>query len=237
MLTIGSLFSGIGGLELGLERAGLGPVVWQVEQSAYCRSVLARHWPDAERFDDVRSVGAGNLAPVDLICGGFPCQDLSHAGKRKGLAGERSGLWREFLRIASELRPSWVVIENVHHAWAGWVPFVRRDLHAAGYASVPLRMSAGELGADHRRTRAFVIANPDGEQLRELSRRWRGARREVSAEPLFASWGTAESRMARVDDGIPRGVDRRRALGNAVVPACAEVVGHVIRGIHERSSS
>src|SRR6185436_8967518 len=104
-LTIGSLFAGIGGLELGLEMAGLGPVVWQVETDAACRDVLAMHWPKAERFHDVRAVDASALAPVDIVCGGFPCQDLSHAGKGKGLAGERSGLWFEFERIVQELGP------------------------------------------------------------------------------------------------------------------------------------
>lgn len=99
-LTIGSLFSGIGGLELGLEWAGLGPVKWQVEQSGFCRRVLAKHWPNVRRFRDVREVGSAELTPVDLICGGFPCQDLSSAGKGAGLAGRLSGLWWEFLRVA-----------------------------------------------------------------------------------------------------------------------------------------
>lgn len=77
MLTIGSLFSGIGGLEMGLERAGLGPVLWQAEREPYCLRVLARHWPDARRFNDVREVTRGNAGHVDLVCGGFPCQPVS----------------------------------------------------------------------------------------------------------------------------------------------------------------
>jgi DNA (cytosine-5)-methyltransferase 1 len=109
MLTIDSLFSGIGGLEIGLEWAGLGPVLWQVERDPFCLRKLAWRYPDAARFDDVKSVGAANLAPVDLICGGFPCQDVSSAGKRVGLAGARSGLWYEFARIVGEMRPRWVI--------------------------------------------------------------------------------------------------------------------------------
>lgn len=110
-LTIGSLFSGIGGIELGLEWAGLGPVMWQVEKDPFCRDVLKRHWPEVKRYEDVRQVGRSNLAPVDLICGGFPCQDTSSAGSRKGLEGPSSGLWREFHRIRcrapSPLSPLW----------------------------------------------------------------------------------------------------------------------------------
>jgi DNA (cytosine-5)-methyltransferase 1 len=98
--VIGSLFAGIGGLELGLERAGFGPTRWQVESDPYARAVLARHWPEADRsVIDVRKAGAATLPPVDLLCGGFPCQDVSLAGKRKGLSGERSGLFYEFVRI------------------------------------------------------------------------------------------------------------------------------------------
>ena len=92
-MRIGGLFSGIGGLELGLERAGVGHTVWQVEQDAWCRSVLAQHWPEAERFDDVCNVGAHNLSPVEVICGGFPCQDISKVGRGAGLDGARSGLF------------------------------------------------------------------------------------------------------------------------------------------------
>lgn len=162
-MVIGSLFSGIGGLEKGLEDAGLGSVAWQVEQDPYCLAVLAAQWPNATRYTDVRTVGASVLAPVDLLCGGFPCTDVSSAGKRAGLGTadnptERSGLWYEFDRIIGELRPAWVVVENVASGAARWLPRVRRALGARGYESVPLGISAAEVGARHRRERIFVVA-------------------------------------------------------------------------------
>ena len=149
MLTIGSLFSGIGGLELGLEWAGLGPVVWQVEKDPFCRLVLAKHYPEAKRFDDVCTVGANELARVALICGGFPCQDVSSAGLGAGLTGERSGLWREFARIVAELRPGWVVVENVTSGAGRWLDTVVGELERLGYACLPLPIAASDVGAPH----------------------------------------------------------------------------------------
>lgn len=108
----GSLFVGIGGFDLGFERAGM-ETAWQVETGKGCNRVLRRHWPNVARYKDVRECGKRNLGPVDVLSGGFPCQDLSVAGRRAGLAGERSGLWWEFHRIIAELNPAWVVIENV----------------------------------------------------------------------------------------------------------------------------
>lgn len=169
-MRLGSLFSGIGGLELGLEQAGLGHTVWQVEQDAYCRSVLAQHWPNAERFTDVRTVGAANLAPVDVICGGFPCQDVSSAGKRAGLAGARSGLWYEFARIVGELRPSIVIVENVASGASKWVDAVRGDLEQLGYESLPVPLSAADVGAPHERSRIFIVAYANSVQLRHQQR-------------------------------------------------------------------
>jgi DNA (cytosine-5)-methyltransferase 1 len=234
-MRIGSLFSGIGGLELGLEMAGLGETVWQVEQSAYCRSVLARHWPNARRFDDVRTVGAAQLASVDIICGGFPCQNLSHANvrSRTGLAGAQSGLWMEYARIVMELRPGFVLVENVYSAWRDWVPSVRSSLHGIGYASVPVRLSASDVGAPHKRERCFVIAYSYGhsksvgafhEKARELHQIANLGRRD---------WGAPPPGALGVDDGVLGSLDRLMAYGNAVVPQCAEVVGHVIRMLME----
>ena len=129
-LTFGSLFAGIGGMDLGLERAGM-QCKWQVEINPYAQKVLAKHWPHVDRFEDVRAVGARELAPVDLIAGGFPCQDISHAGLRAGIDGERSGLWSEFARLVRELRPRYVLVENVAALLVRGVERVLGDLAAS----------------------------------------------------------------------------------------------------------
>lgn len=157
-MKIGSLFSGIGGLELGLEWAGVGHTAWQVESDPYCRQVLAHHWPDAGRFDDVCTVGAHNLAPVDVICGGFPCQDISYAGLGAGLQGARSGLWREFARIIREVGPAYVVVENVRALLTRGIDQVLGTLADLGYDAEWHSLSAAEVGASHRRQRIFIIA-------------------------------------------------------------------------------
>lgn len=157
-LTIGSLFSGIGGLERGLEGAGLGPVVFQVEIDPFCRAVLARHWPDARRFEDVRAVGRANLPAVDVLCGGFPCQGISTAGKRLGLADERSGLWSEFARIVRELRPRFVVVENVARLASSGLDVVVGDLAREDYRVEGRILAARDVGAPHRRERVFLLA-------------------------------------------------------------------------------
>jgi DNA (cytosine-5)-methyltransferase 1 len=229
-MTIGSLFSGIGGLELGLERAGHGPVRWQVEINPFCRRVLAKHWPDAERFGDVRAVGVQNLAPVRVICGGFPCQDVSQARSARpipGLAGEQSSLWAEFARIVHELRPRAVVVENVASGKQRWLPQVRRDLHLLGYGSSAVEVAAEDVGGTHARRRIFVVGHPYANskpvgpidvEVAELS---------PDARTMWNGW-LSEPRSLRMDDGVPGGVDRVRALGNAVVPQCAEVVGRML---------
>lgn len=264
-LVIGSLFSGIGGLELGLEWAGLGPVAWQVEIDPWCRGVLAMHWPRAARHADVRHVGAHNLEPVEVICGGFPCQDISVAGKNAGLAGARSGLWREYLRIVGELRPRVVVVENVRALVSRGLDRVTADLDAAGYRVEARIIAAADVGAPHRRERLFVlgsrVADPDRErvrleQQREPRRHADGLRDRGQGEPVDHGEGRGRHPEPGVDrgaDGLPAGLDRwpsrpgdppavwepsravtassptraRRvaALGNAVVPQVARVVG------------
>jgi DNA (cytosine-5)-methyltransferase 1 len=161
-LTIGSLFSGIGGLDLGLERAGLGPVVFQVEQDPFCRAVLEKHWPNVDRsITDVRAASASVLPRVSILCGGFPCTDVSSAGKGAGLAGKHSGLWYEYLRIIGELAPPYVVVENVASGRKRWLCAVRSGLHELGYRTTALGVSAADVGAPHRRERIFVVAYAD----------------------------------------------------------------------------
>ena len=155
-MKVGSLFSGIGGLELGIERALDAKTVWQIEADSFCRRVLARHWPDAQRYDDVRT--AFDLPFVDVICGGFPCQDISAAGKGAGLDGARSGLWREFRRIVEEVRPFAVVVENVPTLRTRGLSRVVGDLDALGYVGEWGVVSAASVGAPHLRRRLFIIA-------------------------------------------------------------------------------
>lgn len=156
MLTFGSLFTGIGGFDLGFERAGM-RCLWQVEIDSYCNKVLERHWPDVRRLRDIRDCGAHNLAAVDVVCGGFPCQPFSTAGKRRGKSDDRY-LWPEMLRVVAELRPSWVVAENVFGFISLGLDDALADLEAEGYEAWPIVIPACAVGALHRRDRVFVVA-------------------------------------------------------------------------------
>ncbi len=223
-LKIGSLFSGIGGLELGLERAGM-RTVFQVESDAYARAVLAKHWPNVSRFEDVRTVGAHNLPPCDVLCGGFPCQDISNAGKRAGIEGARSGLWSEFARIVGEIRPRYVFVENVSALVGRGLAVVLRDLATLGFNAEWTCLRASDVGALHRRERLFLVAHPVGQRELQpegcLGPLWRRTFDGGRAWP-------PEPNVGRVAHGVPSRVDRLRCLGNAVVPQVAEVVGRLI---------
>lgn len=157
-ITVGSLFAGVGGFDLGMERAGMRPA-WQVEIDPHARAVLARHWPEARQLEDVRKVGAHNLQPVDVIVGGFPCQDLSVAGNRAGLAGHRSGLFYEMLRVINELKPGLVIWENVPGLLSsdGGRDFARvlHSLGGIGYHGAWRVFDAQYFGVPQRRRRVF----------------------------------------------------------------------------------
>jgi len=156
-MTVGSLFSGIGGFDLGLERAGH-EILWQVEWDSYCQKVLAKHWPDIPCHGDIHEVGKHNLEKVDIICGGFPCQPVSVAGKRKGQDDDR-WLWPEFGRIICELRPKYVLVENVPGLLVRGMGDVLGDLSEFGYDAEWGIVSAASVGAPHLRKRIFIIAH------------------------------------------------------------------------------
>ena len=171
-LRLLDLFSGIGGFSLGLERSGGFETVAFCEIEDFPRRVLAKHWPKVPCYYDIRELTADRLAAdgiaVDAICGGFPCQDISNAGKQAGIEGERSGLWSEYARLIGELRPRVVFVENVSALLGRGLDRVLRDLAALGYDAVWDCIPASAVGAPHRRDRLWLVAyaSSDGRQGR-----------------------------------------------------------------------
>lgn len=168
-MRVGSLFSGIGGLELGLEWAGM-TTAWQVERDPYACRVLAKHWPDVPRHDDVTTFQPATAAPVDLVCGGFPCQPHSLAGKRLASGDERD-LWGHFARIIREAQPRWVVAENVPGLLSSeggrYFGRVLADLASLGFDAEWFVLPAAAVGAPHRRDRVFIVAHAYGKRCEE----------------------------------------------------------------------
>jgi len=227
-LCVLDLFSGIGGFALGLERAGM-EIVAFCEIKEYPRRILKKHWPKVPIYDDVRTLTAERLAAdgisVDLICGGFPCQDLSIAGKGAGMDGEQSGLWREYARIIGELRPQYVIVENVSILLNRGLGIVLGDLAALGYDAEWHCIQASDVGKPHIRDRIWIVAYPNG--MRELQPDWgiqdqRGRALHGVQEALRALPHQVGSRD---DNGLPGWMD---ALGNAVVPQIPELIGRAI---------
>jgi len=235
--TFGSLFAGIGGFDLGLERAGW-ECRWQVEIDDFCNRVLEKHWPHVKRYRDIRELREGDLEPVDLVCGGFPCQDLSCAGKRAGLDGQRSSLWFEMLRVIRMVRPRYVLVENVAGLFDGGLLRVLRGLAESGYDAGWRPLRAADFGAWHARERVFVLANANGERLPES---WFSGPDASDYAP--EAFGEADRLVDAVrrnalpflcgrHDGFRGGLDethkRLAAIGNAVVPQVAEWIGERI---------
>lgn len=243
MMRVLSLFAGIGGFDLGLERTGGFKTVAFCEIDPFCQRVLAKHWPGVPIYDDVRELTAARLAAdgiaADVITGGFPCQDVSVAGKRAGLGeGTRSGLWSEYARLVGELRPTFVIMENVagllsgpDHAPGGWFGRVLGDLAELGYDAEWENIPASALGAPHRRERVWVIAHPPSERLQGGLPIWPLVRAKAFSAP--AAWNDLPADfVTHGHDGLPRRVvsDRGaiKALGNAVVPQIPEMIGRAI---------
>lgn len=216
-MKIGSLFAGVGGLELGLEWSGVGNTVWQVEIDSFCQAVLRKNWPSSKLYGDIRSVNPSDMERVDVICGGFPCQDISFAGNRLGLDGTRSGLWYEYLRIVSYLRPKYVVIENVSSITKGTSAAATRvldNLSKLGYNAIWCCIKASDVGSPQNRDRWFCVAKmgntygmrkPQQERCLSYKRR----RTSYSSKGISerGSENETESRLGRKPHGIPEGLD------------------------------
>jgi len=255
-LKVLDLFSGIGGFSLGLERAGFETVAF-CEIEEYPRKVLAKHWPDVPIYEDVRNVTreqleSDGITGIDVITGGFPCQDLSVAGKQAGITGERSGLWGELARIISEVRPRYAIVENVTALLSGdrggWFGRVLGDLAEIGYDCEWHCIPAANVGAPHQRDRVWIVAysneircgngiliNRQHENNRnkewDLSQNIKsGSQREHWIIQVSKAQGgyVSQSDFHRVDDGLQEELDRHRCLGNAVVPQIPELIGRAI---------
>jgi DNA (cytosine-5)-methyltransferase 1 len=237
-LKVLDLFSGIGGFSLGLERTGGFESVAFCEIAPFCRNILAKHWPHVPCYEDVRRLTAEQLRAdgisVDVICGGFPCQDVSEAGMGAGLAGKRSGLWKDYLRLIRDVRPDFVIVENVTGLLYRGAPEVFGDLAESGYDAQWRAVPASTIGLPQTRDRVWIVAYPGGggrasndEWLKGRSDYFRWADNDRLGEAQH--WAKAcAARAWRVDDGLPRWVDRMHALGNAVVPQITELIGRAI---------
>ena len=300
MLKVLDLFSGIGGFSLGLERTGGFKTVAFCEIEPFCRAVLRKHWPDVPCFEDVRTLKGSDVGDIDVICGGYPCQPFSVAGKRLGAADDRH-LWPEYFRLVQELRPTWIIGENVAGHINMGLDAVLSDLESAGYSARTFVIPAVAVDAKHRRDRLWIVGHAEKLQ-RDGGKHYAGSnsqsarkipkfRNADSADamaytsPAISEWagdswsgrdgfanggetlaypsscGCAGSRepiqrcscaangegktvdvesgckraiwspepnVGRVANGVPRRVDRLKALGNAVVPQIPEIIGRAI---------
>jgi DNA (cytosine-5)-methyltransferase 1 len=275
-VTVGSLFSGIGGFDLGFERAGF-EIKWQVEIDDYASAVLAQHWPNVRRYRDVREIhgplahtahdgygaracarcagqsheqgghddlwressgrgdvhaaGPACLESVDVVCGGFPCQPHSLAGKRAGADDERD-LWPHFARLVRELRPRWVVAENVPGLLSSdagrFFGTVLGDLAACGYDAEWDCLPAAAFGAPHRRDRVWIVAYPHSNFTEWAGLCAAGSGGEWRRRFGDGDWWAVEPNVGRVAHGVPARVDRLRGLGNSIVPQIAEWIARRI---------
>lgn len=277
-LKVLDLFSGIGGFSLGLERAGGFETVAFCEIEEFPRKVLAKHWPEVPIYEDVTTLTGDILRrdgiSVDVITGGFPCQDISTAGKQAGMGeGTRSGLWSEIVRLIGELSPRYVIVENVANLLSGpsekrggWFGRILGDLAECGYDAEWENIPASALGASHRRERVWVIGYPCEARPKQyeavgehnevelrygVTREARplahagcigqqgqgGAERQIhpkagknreAIDSINAIRWPFEPPVCGGNDGVPNGMDRVAACGNAIIPQIPEIIGRAI---------
>lgn len=244
------LFSGIGGFTLGLERAGMKTIAF-CEKEEFCRKVLEKNWPGVKIHDDICELdGKKYRGAIDLICGGFPCQDISVArGKNaKGLDGEKSGLWFEYKRIIGQSRPRFVIVENTSALLSRGLSAVLSDLAALGYDAQWHCIPASAIGAPHQRDRIWIVAYPSGKSSDasqwpekfavEMAKAIAGANSDrFKTEHKIRQWIFSTSgrywqqtmpKILGVGDGVPNWSHRVKSLGNSVVPQIPELIGRCI---------
>jgi len=230
-MNVLDLFSGIGGFSLGLERIGMATVAF-CEKEPQAQTVLQKHWPEIPVFDDIKKLNKKELdkygiEKIDVITGGFPCQDISTAGKQAGIAGDRSGLWSECARLIGEIKPRYAIIENVANLRSKGLVTVLQDLWSLGYDAEWHIIPAHAVGAPHKRERIWIIAYRDGLRVE-------GTRTKLETagidKRIRSHWETAQPRAMRVDDGVSPKIHRNRIqqCGNAIVPQIAECIGKAI---------
>jgi DNA (cytosine-5)-methyltransferase 1 len=251
-LRVLDLFSGIGGFSLGLERTGGFKTVAFCEIEPFCQKVLHKHWPGVPVYSDVRMLRGYIFPNVDVITGGFPCQDLSIAGKQRGIEGERSGLWSDLCRLISEIRPRYALVENVTNLLSGprekrggWFGRVLGDLAKIGFDAEWHCIPACSVGAPHIRDRVWLVAYP--KQIKRICPIFNAHDAEEAKGGGEAIWGTNGVRskvgtsvcsisgswvdkpeVDRMVDGVSDWPHRLAACGNAVVPQIPELIGHAI---------
>lgn len=246
-MKILDLFSGIGMFSYGLEKAGFETAAF-CEYDENCRKVLAKHWPDVPVINDVCDLTYDRLCEIGIdpreiqvICGGFPCQDISVAGKGAGLEGERSGLWYEFKRIIGEIQPDWVFIENVANLRSKGLAAVLKDLWALGYDARWDLIPATAVGGFHERERTWIVANNQGERIQGM---WPDGFQvtqphvpEKVPGSLCYRFGEIESDFCGVLNAHPRKLDkfeaaRLKQIGNSIVPEIPYRIGREVLRVH-----
>lgn len=244
-LRVLDLFSGIGGFSLGLERTGGFETVALCEIEEYPRKVLEKHWPGVPIFRDVRELKGEDIdGSVDVIIGGFPCQNVSIAGAAhrvdNGLAGDRSGLWYEYARLIDEIRPRVVIIENVDRLAGNGLDGVLRSLAAIGYDAEWRVVPCHAVGGPQARRRMWIVAYPSGigmagllqgVRIGQTGQGWPGGTADLldfARAPFERHDRVPQPLLRGMDDRPSNWVDRVKACGNAVVPQIPELIGHAI---------
>jgi DNA (cytosine-5)-methyltransferase 1 len=236
-LKVLDLFSGIGGFSLGLERAGMKTVAF-CEIDPFCQKVLKKHWPEVLKFKDIKDLSPKEK-DYDVICGGFPCQNISVGGNQKGITGKESSLWKEYWRIINEVRPRYAIIENVERLRKNGLGVVLNDLSKIGYDAEWHCITAEAVGLPHQRDRMWIISYPRGERQHERV----GEKRQIQADKKRKSQKThTKGERCQLEPGeictlLSRGsiddIKNAYASKRADLSSVRRVTNGIPKGLHE----